>query len=265
MTPKSDATFSAANGGLQYQQYPNSQFIIQNATSGPFIVDLSSSSSVSISDTDGDTLIIYANGTFEAFAGSCEIEIVGSGLAASSSSKGKRSALERRQSLDFRNDVKSFCSSTIGQVIIGLVSTGLCNAVGLKIGADIGAGIGFLGNVFGPEVGIPTTIAGVILGKKFSSYICSAATTLLGIELCEACPSSGSCSFGTLSCNGGPCQDVLSDPNNCGPCGNIVSAFLILPSSQIVISTNANTSVVSLRNLPKRPMLCFNLRRINMR
>ncbi|KIN07009.1 hypothetical protein OIDMADRAFT_46918 [Oidiodendron maius Zn] len=29
------------------------------------------------------------------------------------------------------------------------------------------------------------------------------------------------CAAGTLSCNGGPCQDVLSDPNNCGVCGNV--------------------------------------------
>lgn len=29
------------------------------------------------------------------------------------------------------------------------------------------------------------------------------------------------CAAGTLSCNGGPCQDILSDPNNCGTCGNV--------------------------------------------
>ncbi|RVD89072.1 uncharacterized protein DFL_000094 [Arthrobotrys flagrans] len=28
------------------------------------------------------------------------------------------------------------------------------------------------------------------------------------------------CGPGTLSCYGGPCRDVLSDPNNCGACGN---------------------------------------------
>ncbi|EGX45535.1 hypothetical protein AOL_s00169g141 [Orbilia oligospora ATCC 24927] len=28
------------------------------------------------------------------------------------------------------------------------------------------------------------------------------------------------CGPGTLSCNNGPCQDVLSDPYNCGACGN---------------------------------------------
>ena len=30
-----------------------------------------------ISDTEGDTLIIYSNGTFVALAGNCEVEIVG--------------------------------------------------------------------------------------------------------------------------------------------------------------------------------------------
>ncbi|KAK6514580.1 hypothetical protein TWF281_004778 [Arthrobotrys megalospora] len=29
------------------------------------------------------------------------------------------------------------------------------------------------------------------------------------------------CGPGTLSCNNGPCQDVLSDPSNCGACGNV--------------------------------------------
>jgi hypothetical protein len=94
---QSDLTFSTDNNGLEYQQYPNSQFVIQDSTNGPFFVELSSTTTVTISDTDGDTLIIYANGTFEAFVGSCEIEIVGSWLAVNSSSKRKRSALERRQ------------------------------------------------------------------------------------------------------------------------------------------------------------------------
>ena len=237
---QSDATFSAANGGLQYQQYENSQFIIQNATSGTFFVDLSSSTSITISDTDGDTLIIYANGTFEAFAGSCEIEVVGSGLAVSSSSSGKRSALERRQSSALCSDVKSFCESEIGKFIITIVSTGVCNALGTQIGVEIGAGIGFLGNIFGPEVGLPTTLLGAFLGGKFSSYICAAATFLLSEGLCNACPDNGLCGFGTLSCNGGPCQDILSDPNNCGACGNVVSTFPILYSSWVVISINAN-------------------------
>lgn len=29
------------------------------------------------------------------------------------------------------------------------------------------------------------------------------------------------CSVGQASCNGGACQDILSDPNNCGTCGNV--------------------------------------------
>jgi len=31
---------------------------------------------------------------------------------------------------------------------------------------------------------------------------------------------SPTCPAGTLSCNGGACQDILSDPDNCGTCGN---------------------------------------------
>lgn len=33
------------------------------------------------------------------------------------------------------------------------------------------------------------------------------------------------CRPGTITCNGGPCQDALSDPKNCGKCGNVVCAF----------------------------------------
>ena len=245
---QSDQTFSANNDGLQYQQYSNSQFIIQNATSGPFFVDLSSSSSVTISDTDGDTLTIYANGTFEAFAGSCEIEIVGSLLASSSKSKAKRKELERRQSSELCNDVQLFCNSRIGVFLEGAAGGALCLFLGGEIGADIGGGIGFLGNILGPEVGIPTTLLGVVLGgrlgaflaSKIGSTLCSGATSLLGDALCKACPSSVSCGVGTISCNGGPCQDALSDPNNCGACGNVVSAVPILHSSQVVVSVMAN-------------------------
>jgi hypothetical protein len=242
---QSDETVVAENGGLQYKQYPNSQFVIQDDNSGPFFVDLSVSSAVTISDADGDTLIIYANGTFEAFAGACELEIVGSGLAASSSSKAKRDAchLEKRQSSSaFCNDVQAFCNSAIGVFIEGAAGSALCAAVGADVGADVGAeiggGIGFLGNVFGPEVRTPTTILGVVLGEavgtflatKLGSTLCGGATSLLASKLCAACPSGTSCGSGTLSCNGGPCQDIVSDPNNCGACGNVASAFPIRPS-----------------------------------
>lgn len=222
---QSDSKFSAANGGLQYQQYGNAQYIIQNATSGPLFVDLSSSNSVSISDAKGDTLVIYANGTFEAFAGSCEISVVGSGPVTSSSRKVKRSPLEERQSSSFCTDLKSFCNSPIGVALIALASNRFCIVVAADIGADILGGLGFLTNVLGPEVGIPATIGGVILGAKIGTDICAVATSLIAYGLCNACPdpTKGECSFGTLKCNGKDCQDILSDPNNCGACGNVVS------------------------------------------
>jgi len=226
---QSDPTFSAANDGLQYQQYSNSQFIIQNATNGPFFVDLSCPDSVALSDTDGDTLIIYANGTFEAFAGACELDIVGTLPAASSKIKAKRNALEIRQSSELCNDVQLFCNSRIGVFLEGAAGGALCLLLGGEIGADVGGAIGFLGNALGPEVGIPTTLLGVVLGGRLGAFLaskigatlCSGATSLLADQLCKACPSSVTCGVGTISCNGGPCQDALSDPNNCGKCGNV--------------------------------------------
>ena len=231
---QSDSTFSANNGGLQYQQYANSQFIIQNASSGPFFVDLSSPTSVTISDEDGDTLIINADGTFEAFAGACEIELVGSLLAPSSKSKAKRNELGSRQSAELCNDVQLFCNSRIGVFLEGVAGGALCLFLGGEIGAEIGGGIGFLGNVLGPEVGIPTTLLGVVLGGRLGAFLaskigatlCSGVTSLLADQLCKACPSPVTCGAGTISCNGGACQDALSDPNNCGACGRVVSAFL---------------------------------------
>jgi len=229
---ESDAAFSAANGGLQYHQYANAQYIIQNATSGPLFVDLSSSNSVSISDANGDTLIIYANGTFEAFASTCEISVVGSGPVAGSSRKAKKDTLKERQSSSFCTDLKAFCNSPIGVALIALASNRFCIVVAADIGADILGGLGFLTNVLGPEVGLPATIGGVILGAKIGTDICAVATALIAYGLCNACPSptKGGCGFGTLSCNGKPCQDILSDPNNCGACGNVVrSSFCIHP------------------------------------
>jgi hypothetical protein len=237
---QSNASFSAANGGLQYTQYSNSQFIIQDANSGPFFVDLSSSSMLVISDTNGDTLIIYANGTFEAFAGNCELEIVGTWTDTGSSSKEKRNALERRQSSsELCNDLQLYCNSRLGVLFSSLAGGFLCASIGAELGADIGGGIGFLGNILGPEVGIPTTLLGVYLGGPLGSFIagrigqtlCAGATGLLADSLCKSCPPT--CGFGTITCNGGLCQDALSDPNNCGKCGNVVSAFPILIQARL--------------------------------
>ncbi|MCJ1403079.1 hypothetical protein MMC11_006302 [Xylographa trunciseda] len=193
---QSDQTFSDANGGLQYQQFSNSQFIIQNASIGPFFVDLSSPDSVAMSDANGDTLILYANGTFEAFAGACELDIVGTLPVPSSKSKAKRNTLEMRQSAELCNDVQLFCNSRIGVFLEGAAGGALCLLLGGEIGADVGGAIGFLGNALGPEVGIPTTLLGVFLGSRLGAFLasdigavlCSGATSLLADQLCKACP-----------------------------------------------------------------------------
>ena len=186
---------------------------------------------MTISDTDGDTLIINADGTFEAFAGNCAIEIVGKVPAGASKSKAKRNSLDTRQSSELCNDVQLFCNSRIGVFLEGAAGGALCLLLGSEIGADIGGGIGFLGNVLGPEVGLPTTLLGVYLGgrlggflaSKIGATLCSGVTSVLADALCKACPSSVQCGTGTISCNNGPCQDALSDPNNCGACGKVVS------------------------------------------
>jgi hypothetical protein len=124
-------------------------------------VDLSTSSAVTISDADGDTLIIYANSTFKAFAGACELEIVGPALPASFSSKAKRDAchLEKQQSSSaFCNNVQAFCNSAIRVFLKGAAGSAQCVAVKADVGAEIGGGIRFLKNVFRLEVGIPTTL-----------------------------------------------------------------------------------------------------------
>jgi hypothetical protein len=236
---QSNSSFSAANGGLQYQQFAGSQFIIQNGTSGPFYVDLSSSSQLVISDTTGDTLIIYSNGSFAAFAGHCELEIVGSWSTTGSGSKEKRNALERRQSSGgFCSDIQLFCDSKFGVGLQAAIEYSLCLSIDVELGAAIGEGVGFLGFALGPEVGIPTTLAGEYLGGLLGSFIagklgqgvCAVGAALVADSVCKACPSE-TCGFGTISCNGGPCQDGLTDPNNCGKCGKVVSAFAILYSN----------------------------------
>jgi hypothetical protein len=148
-------------------------------------VDLSASSAVTISDADGDTLIIYANGTFEAFASACELEIVGPALPASSSSKAKRDAchLEKQQSSSaFCNDVQAFCNSAISVFLESAAGSALCVAVGANVGAEIG-GIGFLGNVFGLEVGIPTTLLGVALSETIGNFLATKLRSTLCVGI----------------------------------------------------------------------------------
>lgn len=185
---QSDEAFSAANGGLQYLQYPNSQFILQDDSSGPFFVDLSSSSSVAASDMDGNTLILNIDGTFQLFVSSCELEIVGAWLT---SSNRKRMELGRRQILSVLcNAVEFFCTSPIAADLISLFEKGACSLIGVEVGEAIGGGIGFLGNIFGPEVGIPATIAGIILGGRIGPDLCEFAIDQLSGLLCEACQNS---------------------------------------------------------------------------
>jgi hypothetical protein len=234
----SNSNFSQQYNGLQYQQYPNSQLIIQNNATGPIFVDLSSNSSVTMSDGAGDTLILYANGTFQAFAGDCELEIVGSWLSPNGTSPANGTlsrrqdlalGLGRRQSSELCDAAQAYCNSQLGTFITGVAGAVICGALGAEIGADVGGAIGFLGNILGPEVGIPTTLLGVVLGGRLGAFLagkigqalCGGATGLLGDALCKACPPT--CPAGQIRCNGGACMDFLSDPNNCGGCGITVS------------------------------------------
>ena len=224
---QSDSTFSAENGGLQYQQYPNSQFIFQEGSNGPFFVDLSSSSSISISDTEGDTLIINADDTFEAFAGNCELELVGTLPALSPVRKEKRVALDKRQaSSPFCTGIQFFCTGNIGPFIAGYEAAGLCLALGVDLGTTVGAAIGFLGNLAGPEVGVPTTIEGAVLGGRvgaflastFGQKLCGAIVTLATAKLCEACAAPP-----TGCTNPGVCGTYNAiDSPSCGPLGDCI-------------------------------------------
>lgn len=224
---KSDNTFSAAHGGLTYQQFADSTFILSNATSGPYYADFSDPQRLVISDTEGDTLIIYSNGTYLGFAGNCELEFVGSWKAPLS----KRD-LDVSLAIFARQVSSALCNTGVGVAIAGFGASYLCASLGADLGAEIGGGIGFLGNLFGPEVGIPTTLLGVALGGQLGAFIagrfgqslCGGAATALTYDLCQACPPTTQCGPGTITCNNGPCQDALSDPNNCGKCGNVVSS-----------------------------------------
>jgi hypothetical protein len=187
---QSDPTFSEANGGLQYLQYPNSQFIIKDASDGSFFVDFSSSSYVSVSDTDGDTLILYNNGTFQAFVGSCQVEIVGSWLTMNSNSNRKR--MDKRNILsevfsEVCRGIHYFCDDPLGIGIAALAEGEFCSSIGSDVGASIGGAIGSLGEALGPEVGIPATIVGESVGGIVGDVLCTHALAELGALLCKSC------------------------------------------------------------------------------
>ena len=74
---ESDSDFSAANDGLEFQQFPGSQLVLQNATVGPIYADFSDPSALVLADDEGLTLILYMNGTFAVLAGGCEVQVVG--------------------------------------------------------------------------------------------------------------------------------------------------------------------------------------------
>ncbi|KAF3162809.1 hypothetical protein EYR41_008635 [Orbilia oligospora] len=225
---QSDDAFSQQNGGLSYQQYEGNQVVLQDPTNGPFFLDLSREDRIAISDDAGNTLVIYQNGTFEAFAGNCQISVVGTVLEENGVSK-RHNLLMSRQSSPVCDAVQFFCNSRFSLIFAGAAGKALCNGIGVQVGGligrQIGGAIGFLGNVFGPEVGVPTTLLGVFIGgrlgaSKFSEYLCAGVGAYLGEKLCEYCKEDVECGPGQISCNKGPCQDALSDPNNCGGCGN---------------------------------------------
>jgi hypothetical protein len=229
---ESNSSFSDANGGLSYRQFPGSQFILSKG-SDELSVDLSDLHAAVISDSSGDTLIMYDNGTFVAFLAKCALEVVGKWpLPSAPGSSARRDfgeLLARDASSLVCNAAQFFCNDWRGVGIAALATSVSCHLIGAAIGEAVGGGIGFLGNALGPEVGIPATIAGLILGKKYGEYACNVGVAILLFELCQACPSN-KCPPGKISCvAGGPCQDALSDPNNCERCGNVVSASL--PSS----------------------------------
>jgi len=195
---QSNDAFSEANEGLQYLQYPNSQFILQDNSSGPFFVDLSSSSSVAISDTAGNTLMIYANGTFQVFVGFCQLEIVGSWLASDSSGNRKRMAsLERRRSWsEFTHEVETsicshieaFCQSSIGNVITSYEAKSLCNRISVGVGEIAGGAAGsLLDEVLGPGGTWGGAELGEELGALLAPWICQKILKWLYQKLCQEC------------------------------------------------------------------------------
>ncbi|KAF1828556.1 hypothetical protein BDW02DRAFT_574783 [Decorospora gaudefroyi] len=233
---QSDADFSEANDGLTWEQYPDSRFKVQaNDTSPPQYLDISVPSQISISDEEGNTLILYGNGTYAAYTALCELAVFGewdSDALPDVTRRGDTAVAlfrKRQAGSSLCKDIQGYCSSTPGQILNAVLGNTICILLGQRIGQTVGGAIGFLGNALGPEVGIPTTLGGVVIGgrigaflaTKFGSNLCAAATTYAMVKICAQCPDPKLCGEGTLRCSlEGECQDVLSDPNNCGACGN---------------------------------------------
>lgn len=80
-----------------------------------------------------------------------------------------------------------FCDNPLGVGLAALARGGFCLAIGSEAGASTGGGIGFLGNALGPEVGLPATMAGVLVGQRFGALLCGVAMAELTVLLCKAC------------------------------------------------------------------------------
>ncbi|CAI4211976.1 unnamed protein product [Parascedosporium putredinis] len=210
--------------GLEYLQYPDTRFAIHNSTQGTFYLDMSDARQLAVSDEDGDTLIIYENGTYALYVGNCEAAVIGTWLDPAEGAPVTKREVGLLANRDIGSalckDIQFFCHETLGQAILAIGADRFCNAVGATVGSRIGGAIGFLGNALGPEVGIPTTIIGTVLGKKYGPVLCAGAMGALLFNMCGLCPKVEECGEGTIKCSEtGPCQDGLSDPNNCGACG----------------------------------------------
>jgi hypothetical protein len=248
---QSDSAFSAANNGLQWKQFPGSQYIISNDTSGPFYVDLSDATKITFQDAEGYILIYYANGNFDAFAGTCELEISGTWQPPTSPASEDKRTIDlttRQAGSSLCSDIQFICNTPLGIGITGITGAVACGQISPEITLAVGGGVGFLGSLLGPSVGIPTDLAGVVSGQpigtflsgRYGQILCNGAAAILAYQLCHSCPPPSACGPGTAVCNNGICQDVLSDPNNCGSCGNVVSTGFQLSPYQIRFEINSS-------------------------
>lgn len=204
-----------------------------------------------LEDADGYMLILYANGTFLAFAGECELEIIGTVPLPTNAVTPRDVALFKRQSGSaLCNDIQFFCYKEIGAMITAGASAAFCNILGVEVFGWLGGGVGFLGNLLGPEVGIPTTLGGVVIGEAIGAFLASKiGNTLCGVaagdfvyNMCGKCPDPSLCGHGTALCNG-KCIDILSDPNNCNGCGMTVSLHHAYQTCRCFLTANFNSAL----------------------